>query len=185
MAEHEVLGARESRATGERVQLRTHAIGERYGPRPAAGLRGPVLAPDVGAADAQLAGRPVHVPPAQPEQLALAQAGHGRGQVQRPLDRAEHVAGDRHQEISTGSRPNVVSIEPSGVTMARLRFRERNHGHLQHHLRQDQQADRDRPHLQARQQASRVLEDASRRGTDAPHLGKEEVAPASGQAAAG
>ena len=51
-----------------------------------------------GAPDADLARRPVDVTPAQPEQLALACAGHRRGEVQGSLDGAQDVVGDGAQK---------------------------------------------------------------------------------------
>jgi len=45
--------------------------------------------------DAHAAGAPVDVAPAQGKELALAQTGHGRGQVERALEGAEGIGGHR------------------------------------------------------------------------------------------
>ena len=70
----------------------------------APGLRRAELAAHVAAADADPAGGPVDVAPAQREQLALAQPGHRRGEVQHALGRGPSVVGrDRGRSSASSS----------------------------------------------------------------------------------
>ena len=95
--EHEVLVGLKARALEVQLELSREAVGHRH--RPAAmGLRAVKRAARVALGDAHARRRPVDVGPAQADQLALAQAGHRGGQVQRPLDRAEVIVGDRAQQ---------------------------------------------------------------------------------------
>jgi hypothetical protein len=49
--------------------------------------------------DPYSARQPIDVHPLQRQQLALAQSGQGRGQVERPLDGAQRIVGDRVYEL--------------------------------------------------------------------------------------
>jgi hypothetical protein len=91
MGEDEVVGSAEARAAVLGVELGHQAVGHRHGPRRAPRLGRAELAADVVAPDADAAGEPVDVALAQRQQLALAQPGHRRRQVQRVLGRTPLV----------------------------------------------------------------------------------------------
>src|SRR5215211_2295773 len=113
MAKDEVIVCREGGTLRECLELGADSISHRNGAEAAAGLRRAERAANVGASDAQLARKPVHVVPAQPEQLPLAQSGHGCGQVQRSLERAERIARNRGED-----RLDLLEREEADVWVA-------------------------------------------------------------------
>ena len=98
MAEDEIVGAGVLRALEVLFERGGDTLGHRDRSAGALRLRSAEAPAGVVAADADQTRLPVDVFPAQGDQLALAQAGHGGGQVERLLDRAENVVGYLTQE---------------------------------------------------------------------------------------
>jgi hypothetical protein len=80
------------------LQLTCHAISEGHCPEAPARLGRHELPADIAATDPDLSGGPIHVPPTQRQQFALAQTRHRRRQVESRLDRAEDVIGNREED---------------------------------------------------------------------------------------
>jgi len=95
VAEDEVVVVRVERAARPGVELCDEAVGQRD--RAAGREVGFAAVRELGAPpglpNADALDRPVDVAPAQREQLALAQAGHGGGEDQDAQDRAQDVRG--------------------------------------------------------------------------------------------
>jgi len=91
VAEHEVTVARVERALVQLGQCDRDALCHRDRSARADGLRIAEFTADVRRHHANLVRLEVDVAPAQAEQLALAQAGHGRRQIQHRLDTAEGI----------------------------------------------------------------------------------------------
>jgi hypothetical protein len=98
------------------LKLAAEAINKRDAAARPFGLRGAELAPDVVLPNPNPSRQPVHVPPAQRDQLALAQSRHGGGQVQHRLGRPERVVrGRSDQRLDLGGIEEAnVRVPPTG-----------------------------------------------------------------------
>jgi len=93
VGEHEIAVAVVLRALRPTVKLAGETVGHRHGPACGeVGLAvGRMLASHERLANTNALSRPVHIPPAQPEQLRLSQAGHRSSQDHHSQDRTEHI----------------------------------------------------------------------------------------------
>jgi hypothetical protein len=91
MAEDEMIVALVERALEVAIELAAEPIGHRQGARGALGLRRAQAPARVVAPHADHRRRPVHVAPAQGHQLALAQAGHRRREIEGVIGERANV----------------------------------------------------------------------------------------------
>jgi hypothetical protein len=116
--EDELVVAAPQRFLVQEVELAGEPVGERHAARRALGLGRAELAAHVGPPHPHAARGPVDVAPAQPEQFALAHAGHRGREVHPALDAAKVVVRYRAQQ-----RLDVLGLEVADVGIARRRLR--------------------------------------------------------------
>src|SRR4051794_26355757 len=98
MREHEIVVALPIGHLPQAFQRSCHAIGQRNAADAAAALGRAELATDERLSDTQAACGPVDVAPAEREQLALAQSGHGCGEGEWSLGGAQDVVRNRSDD---------------------------------------------------------------------------------------
>ena len=120
MAEDEIAVARVDRPRAQIERARRDPLGHRHRTARAGRLRIAELTADVRGHDPDLARVEVDIAPAQAQQLALAQSGHRRRQIQRRLDPAEGVVRVRRGEqlLELGLARGTGSASRSSSTSA-------------------------------------------------------------------